>query len=583
MQSLCERYVITFNGEIYNHKYLRQQLDKTSTGLQWRGTSDTETLLQIISIFGLDRALSEIDGMFAFALWDKKEQKIHLCRDRVGEKPLYYGLVKNVFYFASEVHAIESATTGLETCGSAIAYLLKYGYIPHPHSVYRNIYKLSPGHVVTLEPKSLAIQQTHRYWSPSINNCQPYHLSAQAPASMVEGLDSVLERSVRDRMVSDVEIGALLSGGIDSTYITALMQKQSKMPVKTFTIGFHESGFNEADQAKSVAAFLGTDHTEMYLSESDLLSTIPEIASHYDEPFADSSQLPTYLVSRLAASEVKVVLTGDGADELFYGYKRYEIAKRLWSLSRMLPQSARLGLSGQLEMVSNALSNTDSKMLQFVTKKLLKGNPTKLGALADLLKTKSFLHFYDSIISNHKSPERYMKEVCKGVALFSETQPSLAGVAGDDIANCMMVLDFLTYLPGDILCKVDRASMANSLETRAPMLGREVVDFALGLPMDLKVRGKDQKWLLKQGLAKHVPRHLTDRPKKGFSVPLDVWLRGPLKEWASDLLASEALQSDTHLDAKRARSLLDDHLIAKASHGTKLWPLLMYASWRAER
>lgn len=576
MVSHCGRYVIAFNGEIYNHAALRAELGESCP---WRGHSDTEVLLEAIARWGLAPTLSRLNGMFAFALWDRQERRLSLARDRLGEKPLYYGWNQGRFLFGSELKALTAhpAWRG-ELNRDALAAYLRLCYIPAPHSIYRGIRKLVPGAFATLEAGAEE-PRIERYWSAREAAEQglrtPFEGSESEALQQLEGL---LLDAVEMRMHADVPLGAFLSGGIDSATVVALMQAQSPRPVRSFTIGFHEAGFNEAEDARRIAAHLGTEHTELYVTGQDGLDTIARLPTHWDEPFADSSQIPTLLVSRMARTQVTVCLSGDGGDELFGGYSRYLWTRDTWRRIGWVPLSARRALARAVRGVST--SAWDLVLTPFGT--LLPGplriaNPgDRLHKAVDILSGESPEALYLRMVSHWKSPAALVHGASEPSTVLTDPTGRAATAT---ITESMMFMDSVLYLPDDILVKLDRASMAVSLESRVPLLDHRVYEFAWSLPLHWKVRGRQGKHPLREILARHVPRAMMDRPKMGFGVPLAQWLRGPLRDWAEALLAVDRLEQDGILDAGPIQALWAEHLKGGRNWAYYLWDVLMFQAW----
>jgi len=552
------RYVLVFNGEIYNHLELRSELQHS-----WRGHSDTETILAGFNQWGVVQTLKKMVGMFAIALWDKEERKLILARDRMGEKPLYYGIQRGVLLFGSELKALKAHPSfegkiNLE----ALTSFLRHNYVPAPHSIYQNIFKLKPAHFIVYG-EGLEVLDSGCYWNLPINAAEFKGDEKEA----LEELERLVKGAISSQMLSDVPLGAFLSGGVDSSTVVALMQSMIKEKVKTFTIGFHEKEYNEAEHAKAVAKHLGVDHTEVYVSAKEALDVIPLLPKIYDEPFADSSQIPTYLVSKIAKSSVTVSLSGDAGDELFGGYNRYVMSQKLWGKMSKVPAPLR-GLMGSglksfsPEMWDKVLGPTN----------VMRNPGDKMHKLAAVLGAKSLSELYLGFVSHWSDPA----SVVKG-GREASTALNGGGDFGRGIQR-MMNLDMMSYLPDDILVKVDRAAMAVSLETRVPFLDYRVVEFAQSLPIDLKIRGGQGKYLLRQLLYKHVPRELIERPKMGFGIPLDQWLRGPLREWAEELLRVERLQDYFHPEPIRLKWA--EHLSGKRNWQYHLWDILMFQAWR---
>jgi asparagine synthase (glutamine-hydrolysing) len=575
MYSASGRYVAVFNGEVYNFQEIRAELGP----YQWRGGSDTEVMLEAFERWGVEPAVQRFVGMFAFALWDRRERKLHLIRDRLGIKPLYYGRAGRAFVFSSELKAIwQHPGFEGEIDRNSLALYMRHNYVPSPHCIYKGLNKLQPGCILTLD-FSTAAPQIRRFWSAKEIAQKGEELQLQATdAEAVEQLHQLLLRAVRLRMIADVPLGAFLSGGIDSSTVVALMQAQSQRPVKTFTIGFHEQGYNEAIDAKRVAEYLGTDHTELYLTSRDALDVVPLLPTIYDEPFSDSSQIPTYLVSKLARRSVAVSLSGDGGDELFGGYDRYALVKRLWNIMKPLPKRIRTLAASALRAVPpDSINTAFLKIRPLLPKSLHYGTPgDNAHKLAGFLSLDSPHALYYRALSHQKNPSEIV---------LDSTEPGtvrdcIVGLSTNmEIEEVMMLTDLLQYLPDDILTKVDRASMAVSLEARVPLLDHRVVEFAWRLPRTFKIRDGVSKWILRQVLNKYVPQHLTDRPKMGFGLPLAAWLRGPLRDWAETLLSERRLQSEGYLDPGPIRRIWESHL---SGHGTwqfYLWDVLMFQSW----
>lgn len=575
MRSASGRWVIAYNGEIYNHLELRSLLDAQRAAPAWRGHSDTETLLAAIQAWGLDETLRRCVGMFAFALWDREDRVLHLARDRLGEKPLYYGWQGGVFLFGSELKALR-AHPAFESAvdRDALALLLRGNCVPAPYSIHQGIRKLTPG-------TSLRVSRTVRdaapvpYWSlaevAEQGVASPAELDGDA---LVEQLHGLLSGAVRRQMLADVPIGSLLSGGIDSTMITALMQANSRGPVKTFTIGFDRADYDEADHAAAIARHLGTEHTALRLNGDDALALVPQLAKVYDEPFADSSQLPTMLVMSLARRHVTVALSGDGGDEFFGGYNRYIFGPKLGRRLARLPAPVRSILGRVMHGIP--VSTWDRFEGAFARRGIsLPGvKMHKLGQRIGVID--SIDDLYAALVSEWAHEP--------GLVIGAKAVPNLlddraSWPALDDAAARMMAVDGLTYLPDDILTKVDRASMAVSLETRAPFLDRDVVEFAWRIPVATKLRDGKGKWPLRQILDRYVPSSLLDRPKMGFGVPLDEWLRGPLREWAGDLLAAERLHREGYFDPAPITRTWQAHLRGSQQAGHALWSVLAFQAW----
>lgn len=583
MLSACGRYVVAFNGEIYNHLDLRTELAAAGAAPVWRGHSDTETLLAAIAHFGLTAALTRMTGMFALALWDRQQRVLHLVRDRLGEKPLYYGWLGRSFVFASELKALRVHPHWRgEVDRAALTLLLRHGYVPAPGSIYRGIHKLLPGSVLTLAADGSFT--TVAYWSA---RCVAEQGQAQrfagSEAEALQELERLLMRAVGRQMLADVPLGAFLSGGVDSSTIVALMQAQSARPVRTFTIGFHEAGYNEAEHALAVARHLGTEHTELYVTAQQALDVIPRLPLLYDEPFADSSQIPTFLVAQLARRHVAVSLSGDGGDELFGGYNRYFLGRSLWRQVGWLPRPLRAGLAaGLLGLAPEIWNRTLASLTGLLPGQWRHANlGDKLHKLAGVLAVSGPDALYRGLVSLWPDAAAAVagSEVVAPWPVLNPLDDPAAQASLHDFTERMMFLDLVSYLPDDILVKVDRAAMGVSLETRVPLLDHALVEFAWQLPLTMKIRAGQGKWLLRQLLDKHVPAALIERPKMGFGVPLDVWLRGPLRDWAETLLAEERLQREGHFHAAVIRQKWQEHLSGRRNWQYALWNVLMFQSW----
>lgn len=579
MESPRGRYVITLNGEIYNYADLKERLAAEGHEVEWRGHSDTEVLLAGFDAWGIRTTLERASGMFALAVWDKAERSLTLARDRLGEKPLYYGRAgraEGAFIFASELKALlQHPDFEPEIDRHALSLFVRYLNVPAPLSIYRGIAKLMPGTMLTIRHGS-GDPEVEEYWSgaevASAGFADPIALDDAAAADRLERL---LEGAIGRQMMSDVPIGAFLSGGVDSSTVVAIMQKISPRPVKTFTVGFHEAAYNEATHAKAVAAHLGTDHTEMYVSPAEAMDVIPRLPTMYDEPFADSSQIPTHLISALARRHVTVALSGDGGDELFAGYDRYLITAGLWKKIAGVPMPLRSAAARALTLVPasawTTLGDAAGGLLPRAVRMRRLGDKVHKGAA--MLCSQSLDELYEGMLSLWPDPAAVVVGGSKesGPAI----DPRLGALGG---VERMMAQDMLGYLSNDILAKVDRAAMAVSLETRVPLLDPRIVEFAWRLPMSMKIRGGATKWLLRQVLHRHVPRALIDRPKMGFGVPLDSWLRGPLRDWAESLLDERRLDEEGFFHPGEIRRCWEGHLNGQTNQ-FRLWAVLMFQSW----
>lgn len=585
MESSCGRYVIAFNGEVYNHLDLRRDLDASVGPLPWRGHSDTETLLAGFSHWGIRATVQRCIGMFAFAVWDRAERVLTLGRDRLGEKPLYYGWQgqggQASFLFGSDLLALKQHPAfAAQVDRNALCLYMRHNAIGAPHSIYQGIYKLPPGCLLTL-PLGAQEPQVQTYWSlPEVAQqgvAQPF---AGSDAEAVDALEALLKDAVRQQMVADVPLGAFLSGGIDSSTVVALMQAQSNRPVKTFTIGFNEDGYNEAVHAKAVAQHLGTDHTELYVTPQQALDVIPRLPGLYSEPFADSSQIPTFLVSQLARQHVTVALSGDAGDELFAGYTRYVLTRNLWDKISRLPGGLRkLGAAGIRSLSPSAWNAVLGPVQPLLPASLRQANVgDKLHKGAAVLNAASVDDLYLGLVT-HWEPEGL---VLGGQEPLTHLRGNPLSLQGLDPVQRMMALDAITYLPDDILVKTDRAAMGVSLEGRVPFLDHRVVEFAWALPLHMKLRDGVGKWALRQVLYRHVPQALIERPKMGFGVPIDSWLRGPLRDWAEDLLSEARLRRDGYLNPAPIRQKWEEHLSGQRNWQYHLWDILMFQGWLYE-
>lgn len=585
MESHSGRFVLVFNGEIYNCEELRKQL-KPIDGpeITYRGHSDTEVMLRAFETWGIHEATKRFAGMFAFALWDRKEKTLHLGRDRFGEKPMYYGWQGNAFIFGSELKALRAFPAfDSEIDRESLASFLRYGYIPAPASIYQNISKLPPGTILTLagRSESLCNAQPIAYWSAQ-------EASQAALADQFQGsdqdalneLEHLLRGIVRDEMMADVPLGAFLSGGIDSSTIVALMQSMSSRPVQTFTIGFDEAQYNEATHAKRVAKHIGTDHTELYVTPTTAMDVIPKLPTLYDEPFADSSQIPTFLVSQLAVKHVTVSLSGDGGDEFFGGYGWYQRSHNLWNKLGRFPRPLRAAVGGAMSTMPVSAWDLLLGGMQYTLPARMRRDATgdKMHKLAHVLSRGSSPESMHRMLVSRWNGDR---PVVLGAPRSRDTLDQILGGLSPTAhpIHRLMFADTMTYLPDNILAKVDRAAMGVSLETRAPLLDHRVYEFAWRLPMSMKVRNGQGKWLLRQLLYKYVPQAMVDRPKMGFCVPIDVWLRGALKNWAGDLLSERRLRDDGLLDPRPIREAFDQHASGSRNWQHHLWNVLMFQSW----
>jgi len=612
MHSSSGRFVMTFNGEIYNHTDLRDLLSAAQRGTPaqpWRGHSDSETLLACLEAWGLEDTLQKTVGMFAIALWDTQTRTLHLARDRFGEKPLYYGWATSAgtaapaFVFGSELKALR-AYKGFSNLVSreALALYMRFTYVPAPYSIFQNIYKLEPGCMLSISSKnSEAVPPSaplrppavhgglrmHRWWSLAsvVEAGAQNQISSEEEA--LETLEQRLKEAVRVQSLADVPLGAFLSGGVDSSCIVALMQAQASSPVKTFTVGFEETGFDETPHARAVARHLGTDHNEFFVSAKQAQEVIAKLPAMYDEPFADSSQIPTHLVCKAARQQVTVALSGDAGDELFGGYNRYFWGPRIWSRLAWMPYPARQALGAVIKAVPtggwDALSRPVNALLP-ASKNFARAGDRAHKLAARLGGVHNLDDLYNSLVSEWQDPAQVVKgngweigvNLQVPVSMLSDPLPA---VGAEQHQLRMMYRDTMTYLPDDILCKVDRAAMATSLETRVPFLDHRVAELAWRLPLNMKIRGGQGKWALRQVLYKHVPKELIDRPKAGFAIPVGQWLRGPLRDWAEALLDEKRLEVEGYFYPKPIRDKWLQHLSGRYDHTPSLWAVLMFQSW----
>ncbi len=581
MISADGRFVMTYNGEVYNFAALRRDLE--AAGRRFRGNSDSEVVLEAISQWGLEAALERFVGMFALALWDREKRILTLVRDRLGIKPLYYGLSRGVFLFASEPAALRAHPAfeaGIDR--EALALYLLRACVPAPRSMWAGIRQLAPGHLVTLRAGELSLPEPKPYWSlrQTLATAQetPFRGSLDEAA---EALEEHLTQAVTDRLVSDVPLGVFLSGGIDSSTVAALMRKASNGSVRTFSIGFSEADYDESVDARAVARHLGTEHHELILEPADALAVIPDLPRLYDEPFADSSQIPTYLVSRMARQHVTVCLSGDGGDETFGGYNRYLWCDSVWRRTGNWPTALRRGLGGTLRLLSpQAWDGLFAALDPLLPGSLRQRNPgDKLHKLAAVIAADGITAMYKGVVDHWPEVGRLMPGCQEPESLLNQPE-NWAELP--DFVQQMMYLDTKTYLPDDILTKVDRASMAVSLEARVPLIDHRVVAFAWSLPLEHRVGAGEGKRVLRRVLDRHVPRQLVERPKMGFAIPLHAWLRGPLREWAEELLAEPALAEGGYLQPAPIRELWRQHLGGRRNWQNRLWDVLMFQAWRRE-
>jgi asparagine synthase (glutamine-hydrolysing) len=572
MHSADGRYVIVYNGEVYSHAAIRAEIE--ATGHRFRGHSDTEIILESIARVGMRATVDRLIGMFALAVWDRKTRTLMLVRDRLGIKPIYWAKFSGLFMFGSELKALRQHPGWTPRIRpEAVATFLRHNYIPAPETIYEGVYKLEPGRMLTLRFDGKV--QIEPFWDArQVALGGSRDRLAEDDATLTNRLESLLIDAVRTRMIADVPLGAFLSGGIDSSTVVALMRAANSGPVKTFSIGFEQTGFNEAPHAAAVAKHLGTEHTELTVTSQEALDVIPKLADMFDEPFADSSQIPTYLVSAMTRKYVTVALSGDGGDELFSGYNRYQLTKRFWQALSLIPSPVRTALAGTF---TSLRAERWDRLFEMLPHKMSPPQPgDKIHKLASVLELSSSDELYRRLIS-HWTPAQVVP-----------TTPELHGILWDEtvrkdfpnLLDRMQFLDLVTYLPDDILTKVDRASMAIALEARVPLLDHRVVELAWRLPHSAKIRGGTTKWLLRQVLYRHVPKQLVERPKMGFAVPLAEWLRGPLRDWAEALLSQRRLSETDFLNRDIIRRYWSEHLSGKRNWQYLLWDVLMFEAWR---
>jgi asparagine synthase (glutamine-hydrolysing) len=572
MISADGRFVIAFNGEIYNFRELRAELE--AVGIRFRGTSDTEVMVEGFSHWGVRPTLERLIGMFAVALFDRRTRSLQLIRDRLGIKPLYWARFGQLILFGSELKALRMHPGwNPEVDQNAASAFLRFAYVPAPYTIYKSVRKLEPGTMLTVD--SAGEPRIERFWDLRDVAREGQSMPSDAnDEEAVDALDRLLKDAVGRRMIADVPLGAFLSGGIDSSTVVALMQAKSDRPVRTFTIGFHETGYDEAEDARKVARHLGTDHTELYVEPAHARDVIPNLPEHYDEPFADSSQIPTLLISELTRRHVTVALSGDGGDEVFAGYHRYRWADAIWRRIGWMPRALRRAAASGLRALPP--QGWDCLFAAVPDKLRPRQAGDKVHKIASILGSDSADSIYRRLITQWDAPERLMPGAVEPLGLpFDPTVPKLV----PDFFARMRFVDTLTYLPDDILTKLDRASMAASLEARVPLLDHRVVSFAWHLPRRFLVRGATSKWLLRQVLYRYVPRELVERPKTGFGVPIDAWLRGPLRDWAESLLAEPQLR-EAGLEPGLVRARWQEHLSGRRNWQYSLWTILMLQAWR---
>jgi asparagine synthase (glutamine-hydrolysing) len=580
MISKNNRFALIFNGEIYNHNEIRLKLFNDFNFNDWQGSSDTETLLISLEFYGINQTISLLIGMFAIAIWDNLNNNLYLCRDRLGEKPLYYGWQNDSFIFASELKAFKKHPDFKNKIDKkALSLFFKFNYVPAPFSIYEDVNKLNPGSILKLDTNTNH-SEIEYYWNfESIINKNNNEFKPSKFDYSIE-LRDLLIKSVKSQMQSDVPLGAFLSGGIDSSLIVALMQSISNVPIKTFTIGYDDLNYNEANHAKNIANYLKTEHTELILKPEEAISIIPKLAKIYDEPFADSSQIPTYFVCNLAKNNVTVALSGDGGDELFAGYNRYFLTNRMWPKLKLIPLQLRKILSKFLISISPQKWNYLHKNLSFILPKNLQrinNFGDKVLKIANVLSCSTQFELYDKFISHWTLEDNLVI----GVTEIDYNKFNQFNQLGD--IEKMMAIDTLTYLPDDILVKVDRAAMSNSLETRVPFLDYRIVEYAWTIPLKNKLNNNYSKSIVRDILYSYVPKELIERPKMGFGVPIDNWLRGPLKNWAEELLNEHEIKNDGLLNYDIIKRKWDEHISGKRNWQYHIWDVLMFQSWYREQ
>jgi len=577
MASTSGRYVIVYNGTIYNHLDLRVELESMNAAPAWRGGSDTETLLAGCDAWGIEETVKRATGAFAFALWDRQNATLTLGRDRLGEKSLYYGWQDNTFLFASELKAIEAHPAfSRQVDRGAIALLMRHNYIPAPYSIYRGIRKLLPGSLLTISMRKRDDAPV-RYWDArKVVADGLAHPFEGTPDDAVETLEALISASVRRQMAADTPPGAFLSGGVDSSLVAALMQSQSERPVRTFSIGFHEADYDEAKYAAAVAKRLGTEHTELYVTARQAMDVIPRLPELYCEPFSDSSQIPTFLVGQLARQYVTVSLSGDAGDELFGGYSRYMLGQRFWGGLSRIPARLRTLSSRGITALSPAAWNRLLKPIGVLRRHKIWNPGDRLHKGAAVMGARTSAELYRLLVSHCDTPASLVLNAQEPPTVLTspELQPKT-----DNFVHQMMALDLVTYLPDDCLVKVDRAAMGAGLEVRVPFLDHTIVEFAWKLPLEYKLREGVGKWPLRQVLYRHVQRELIERPKMGFGVPTDIWLRGPLRDWAENLLSEERIRREGFLNPAPIREKWNEHLSGQRNWQYLLWDVLMFQAW----
>ena len=580
MTSSTGRFVITFNGEIYNFEAIRAELDHAGLSPKYRGHSDTEVMLAAFEAWGVAESVKRFIGMFAIALWDRQARELHLIRDRLGVKPMYCGWAGKTFVYGSELKTLRAHPDFAgEIDRGALALFMRHAYVPAPHTIYKGIRKLTPGTILTLRSSERGVEEIlTTYWSArEVAERGVRNTFRGTDQEAIEELDTLLRDAVGLRMIADVPLGVFLSGGIDSSAVVALMQAQSNRPVRSFSIGFHEEQYNEAQHASAVARHLGTDHTELYVTPADALEIVPRLATMYDEPFADSSQIPTHLVSAMARKHVTVSLSGDGGDELFGGYNRYFVGRDMWKKVGWMPAPIRASIARVITTLSAQSWDDLGRRFQTLIPGMLRQRTgDKMLKVAEIMNVDTPDAMYRGLVSYWKEPSSLVIGSAEADSILTD---SGRWATLDDFTDRMMYLDMVSYLPDDILTKVDRASMATSLEAREPLLDHRVVEFAWRLPLGMKIRNGEGKWILRQVLYRYVPKELLERPKMGFGIPIDSWLRGPLRSWADELLNESRLRQEGYLDAAPIRDKWDEHQSGERNWQYYLWNILIFQQW----
>ena len=600
MISSSDRYVITFNGEIYNHLELRKEINRINKEFSWIGSSDTETILALFDLFGVEKAINKLTGMFAFAVFDRKNNLMTLARDRMGEKPLYYGWSNENFFFASELKAFFNVRDSSNSINlTSLNYYLRLMYVPAPLSIFKNIYKLEPGSLIqincesyperplehdVLNLKNFRNLSFKRWWNIDAYVEHDKFSEKNRPRNYSEDIEDLLSTSIQNQLLSDVPLGAFLSGGVDSSLVTSLMSNLSNKKINSYTIGFESKKFDESSYAREVAKAIGTDHHEEIITAKTARDIIPKLPQIYDEPFADSSQIPTFLVSQFAKTEITVALSGDGADELFGGYNRYTQGAKYWERLFKLPKLSRVLLGMFFHQIPGTLLDQTGSLMN----KMYIGSRNYSRLSEKISKVAFYLSEMDSlneVLSNPVSEWPNNTQLIKGFTNkksdFNQINSSIFENL-NSIEEKMMLLDCKTYLPDDILCKVDRAAMANSLETRTPFLDKNLIEYSLKMPLDVKIRNGTGKAVLRDILYKYVPQNLIERPKMGFAVPIADWLRGPLRDWAETLLDAEKISQQGFLFPEVVNKIWGQHKSGKFDHSAKLWAILNFQAWLEE-